>query len=765
MEYAHKEGVMAKSYQRVVANLVESYGGWSRIEACLADGRMTDKLFPYHNLFSPIHVNSIKLKNRIVMGPMGNVGMPDETGRPSNKMIQYFVERAKGGVGLITSGLVLASNNVEASVTELGNLSLLPRIDRSRTVFPGWRVLAESVHAYGAKFFIQISPGLGRVASPECLIKKLRLPVSASWNPNFYMPAVPCRPLRDGECLKIIKNAGQAAANAKALLIDGVYLHGHEGYLLEQMVNPAFNRRKLGRFANWQTFGIELVKHIRERVGEYYPIMYRIDLSLALNETYGKRMAEVSSLKKFRKERIVEMTLDYMANLVKAGVDMFDVDLGCYDNWWLPHPPASMPPGCYLPIAKLVKDYLAEKKIKSNAGLPVPVVAVGKLGYPDLAERALREGMCDMIMLARPLLADPEWPSKAYAGKTSEICPCIGDQEACLNEFIEGGHLQCAVNPRTGFEDVLCAELTPTSKPKKVAVVGAGPAGVLCACTAAERGHEVTLFEKLDKVGGQLILGSVPQFKYDVANYLQYLRNLLEKTAQSYKLKLRLHTEATPELLKGENCDAVVTCTGGQPIKLAVEGIDLPHVVQAVDLLRDGSLSTKAQKVMVIGGGSVGCEVAYMLAYEMGNQVTIVEMLPYFMKGDCTANRGHLIHYLEKAGVRLLNCAMLKSVGRGSVKILKNVSSTVPDPYNTWSPILPENVKNPLAKKIKVEEQEIELETDLVVLAVGLKADDRLYEACIKERVAPGIRNIGDSFCVGRVFEATKAGYAVGSTL
>jgi 2-enoate reductase len=756
---------MVKSYQSVIANLVESYGGWSRIEERLAEGRMTDKLFPYHHLFSPIQVNSIKLKNRIVMGPMGNVGMADETGRPGNKMIQYFVERARGGVGLITSGLVLASNNVEASVTELGDLSLLPRIDRSRTVFPGWRILAENVHAYGAKFFIQISPGLGRVASPECLIKKLRLPVSASWNPNFYMPAVPCRPLRDGECLKIIKNTGQAAADAKALLIDGVYLHGHEGYLLEQMVNPAFNRRKLGGFANWQTFGIELVKHIRQRVGEYYPIMYRIDLSLALNETYGKRMAEVSSLKKFRKERTVEMTLDYMANLVKAGVDMFDVDLGCYDNWWLPHPPTSMPPGCYLPVAELVKSYLAEKKIKSNAGLPVPVVAVGKLGYPDLAEHALREGMCDMVMLARPLLADPEWPSKAYAGRISEICPCIGDQEACLNEFIEGGHPQCAVNPRTGFEDLLCAELTPVSKPKKVVVVGSGPAGVLCACTAAQRGHQVTLFERLDKVGGQLIPGSVPQFKYDVANYLQYLRNLLEKTAQSYKLKLSLYTEATPELLKSEKCDAVVTCIGGQPIKLAVEGIDLPHVVQAVNLLRDGSLSAKAQKVMVIGGGSVGCEAAYMLACEMGKQVTIVEMLPYFMKGVCTANRGHLIHYLEKAGVRLLNCAMLKSVGRGSVKILKNVSSTVPDPYNTWSPILPENVKNPLAKKIKVEEQEIELETDLVVLAVGLKADDRLYEACVKERVAPEIRNIGDSFCVGRVFEATKAGYAVGSTL
>ncbi len=134
-------------------------------------------------------------------------------------------------------------------------------------------------------------------------------------------------------------------------------------------------------------------------------------------------MRKVGSLKKFVRERTVEMTLDYMANLVKAGVDMFDVDLGCYDNWWLPHPPTPMPPGCYLPVARLVKDYFAEKGVKSNAGLPVPVVAVGKLGYPDLAERALRDGTCDMVMLARPLLADPEWPNKAFAGRVQRHPP------------------------------------------------------------------------------------------------------------------------------------------------------------------------------------------------------------------------------------------------------------------------------------------------------------------------------------------------------
>lgn len=352
-------------------------------------------------------------------------------------MIQYFIERAKGGVGLITSGLVPVSFGIDHSIIELGKLSYFPRIDRSRTVFAAWRDIAAGVHAYGAKFFIQLTPGLGRVGNPQCLVNSLKFPVSSSLNPNFYMSQVPCLPLSGRKLNHIIKNAGQAAADAKAANLDGVYLHGHEGYLLEQMTNPAFNRRALGHFSNWQAFGLDMVREIRRRVGDAYPIMYRIDLSLALNETYGEAI-HGTSMKKFVNGRTVDMTLEYMKNLVAAGVDIFDVDLGCYDNWWLPHPPGSMPPGCFLEVARTVKEFFSANQIRSNAGAEVPVVGVGKLGYPDLAEAALRGRLCDMVMLGRPLLADPEWPNKAYAGQVEDIRPCIGCQEGCLNEFVEG---------------------------------------------------------------------------------------------------------------------------------------------------------------------------------------------------------------------------------------------------------------------------------------------------------------------------------------
>ena len=368
----------------------------------LRRGRMTQDLYPYTALFSPIQVNSLTLKNRLVMGPMGNVGMADELGRPSQRMIRYFVERAQGGVGLITSGLVPVSQGIDPSVTEVGDRSLFPRLDSSRTVFPPWRELAQAIHSHGARFFVQLTPGLGRVGSPECLVKKHRPPVSASWNPSYYMPQVPCRPLTDRECRRIIGRAGQAAADAQALTIDGVYLHGHEGYLLEQMTNPAFNRRKLGRYAcghaaRWQAFGVELVQEIRRRTGPRYPLMYRIDLSLALNATYGERMSKVGSLRKFRRERTVGQTLDYMAALVRAGVDMFDVDLGCYDNWWLPHPPGPLPPGLYLGLAKIVKDDFASpgpplQRRAAGAGRRGGQARLSRPGRERAARRAVRPG-------------------------------------------------------------------------------------------------------------------------------------------------------------------------------------------------------------------------------------------------------------------------------------------------------------------------------------------------------------------------------------
>ncbi len=745
-----------------IQELCDHFGDWFEggVKNCAGNGaRMTKEFYPYTSIFSPIRVNRMTIKNRVVMAPMGNLMMCEEYGRPSEKMIRYFVARAKGGVGLITSGLIPISDRIDPTVTEIGGKVMMPRISPARTLMSGWRDLAQQCHGYGSRFFIQLTPGLGRVGPPTCLVQQTKFPVSASFNRNFYIPELPCLRLSDRKLTRIIKNAGQAAADAKACLIDGVYLHGHEGYLLEQMTNRAFNRRKLGKYADWQRFGLDMVREIRRRVGPNYPIMYRIDLSLALNETYGGRMDQVASLKKFKNGRSVAETLDYMENLVKAGVDLFDVDIGCYDNWWLPHPPAGMPAGCFLPVSRIVKEHFAQKGIRSNAGVEVPVVAVGKLGYPDVCERALRGGDCDMVMLGRPLLADPEWCNKAYEGRVEDICPCIGCQEGCVNEFVEGGHIQCAVNARTGFEDSLPERGPAPEKQKRIAVVGGGPAGIVFAVQAAKRGHTVELLEKSGQLGGRLVPGSVPAVKFDFKNYLDWLNGQVRQAQQLPNFTLRLNTPVTTEWLSGQKFDTIVFAVGTRNACPPIPGLDKVKAVQAVDLLVNPGLLGDAKKVVVAGGGVVGCETAYWLRYEQGREVKVVEMLPNFMEGVCTANRGHLLHYMEKAGVELYNCAKVTSFEPGKVHISRNVSKGAPNPYNTWQPLLPENIPNPLAPKLGPETREVTLDADLVVLAMGGRPDDAAYFEALAANAAPEIYNIGDSFAGGRVLEANRAAF------
>ena len=766
----------------LVQQLVGSYDNWpaSRENAsekpglCGSSARMTQELYPYDHLFSPIKINKLTIKNRIVMAPMGNIDMCEETGRPNDMMLQHFFARAKGGCGLLTTGLVPVSHGIDSTVTELDGLTYFPRIDRSRTVMPGWRDLAQGVHAHGSRIFVQLTAGLGRVGNPQCLLTQKKLPVSASFLPNYYIPAIPCMRLSDRKLRRIVTNIGQAAADAHAMAIDGVYLHGHEGYLIEQLSNPAFNHRKLGRYADWRRFGLDMVAEIRRRVGPDYPIMYRIDLSLALEETYDEETLGSTYLGRMRGGRTVEQTLSYMEELVAAGVDVFDVDLGCYDNWWMPHPPASMPAGCFVPVARAVRERFAADGVRSNAGLPVPVVAVGKLGYPDVAERALREGSCDMVMLGRPLLADPEWPNKAFAGRVADIRPCIGCQEGCLNEFVEGGHPQCAVNPRCSFEHLMPESPAPTKSPKRVAVVGAGPAGMVCALAASRRGHAVTLIDASDKLGGKLVAAGAARIKFDVENYRVYLERQVRKQADEGNLTLELGHAATKDALAAARYDAIVCAAGAHeatpPIPGLSELVDAGLAVPATRLLREPELLGQARSVTVIGGGAVGCEVAQWLAVERNvSQVSIVEMLPHMMQGACTANRGHLLHALAGHGVRLLNMTRVEraeqTLGGSLLHVSRNRHKNVPDPYVSWTPILPENVVNPLAPRVGDDWHHEVIASDLVVIACGGQADDSLFYELQQTHAAPELRNIGDGFAPGRVLEAVRAAYRLGTTI
>lgn len=709
----------------------------------------------YDRLFEPGYIGNVRVKNRLIMAPMGNINMADPIGRPLPKMIEYFLERARGGVGLIITGLVPVSFGIDATVSEDNDTTYFPRIDgSSRTRLAGWRDLAAGVKSYDTRLFIQLTAGLGRVGSPEPFLKG-KILKSASLNWNFYVPQVPHFPLSDRAIKKIVASFGQCAVNAKVCGFDGVHLHGHEGYLMDQLTSLPWNRRWLGRYRNRFQFAVDVVREIKKRCGEDFPVIYRLDLTQALRESYGEKIFK----EKFRgKERTVEEGLELCRVLVEAGVDAFDVDKGCYDNWFYPHPPAYFDDAPYAEeMAGRLKDYFKKQ------GINVPVIAVGKLGKPDRALEVLEKGRADFIMLGRPLLADPYWPQKVKEGRVREIIHCIGDQEACVHSFVLGGHPCCAVNPYAGFEDT--KRLEPARILKKVCVIGAGPAGCEAAKTAFRRGHQVTLFEKTDRVGGQLRTGSLMKIKHDLALYidnLQYQMDLLQREG----LDIRYNTEVKVEDVAGQY-DVIICCSGLMPYELSLPGIENIPVIEARKLL-DGGMAVPegVKKVTVVGGGTVGCEVAYSLAYEKGLEVTVVEKQPFLMKGAVHANRAMLLWMMMGLGspagakgqrlaspVKAYTAAFIYRVEPGRVLIKANRKRK--DPYTPWSTLIPDNVHNPFDRQLpEGDTEEVAVETDLIVSAIGGRPNNALYYALLRANAAPEIYCVGDAAKPGGAWEA-----------
>ena len=720
----------------------------------------------YEKIFEPGKIGKCKLKNRIIMAPMGNINMADPIGRPMQKMIDYFVERAKGGTGLLITGLIPVSYGIDPTVSEDNDTTYFPRIDgSSRTRLSGWRDLAAGVHAYDSKIFIQLTAGLGRVGSPEPALKG-KLLKSASINKNFYVPQLPHLPFWDITIKKLIKSFGQSALNAKVSGLDGVHLHGHEGYLMDQLTSPTWNRRKLGRYSNKFQFSIDVVKEIKKRCGEDFPIIYRMDLTHALEESYGKEVLK----KKFNnRERKFEEGLEFCKVLAEAGVDAFDVDKGCYDNWFWPHPPAYFDDMPYVEeTAGRLKKYFTENNISAK------VIAIGKLGKPEIAEEALEKDYCDFFMLGRPLLADPYWPSKVAKGNIKEINHCMGDQEGCIQSFILGGHPCCAINPYTGFEDT--KKVVRPEHIKNVAVVGGGPGGCEVAKTAFLRGHKVTLFEKSDSLGGQLIAGSSMSIKHDLARYVANLQYQMGEFQQK-GLEIIFNTEVTAADLKGKY-DVIVCSNGLKPIVPNIEGRDTATWSEARDFLsKKMELPEGVKKVTVIGGGVVGSEIAYSLAFEKGLEVTVIEMLPNIMTGVVHANRSMLLWMMMgngapsghvedaiKVPIKVYNASKVVKLEKGKVHIKANLKRK--EQYTPWQTLIPENIHNPFDKKLNPEEvEDIIIDTDYVIFSTGGCAGDALYYELMKDKAAGEIYCIGDALKPGRAWEAITSGNDVARSI
>jgi 2-enoate reductase len=583
-------------------------------------------------LFEQGKIGNMEVKNRIVMAAMGSRGLCELDGRWSQRGIDYYAARARGGTGLITTGIMPFS--IGESHLADGMWSFRPRVDNVVYV-ARLNELANAVHQHGTKIAAQLTAGFGRVAHITVTSK----PVAPSELPCFWNPSVTTRALTLKEITALIKAFGNAARILKMAEFDAIELHGHEGYLLDQFQTALWNKRtdKYGGDLDGRLrFVMEIIEEIRNAVGSDLAIIYRYG---ATHYLPGGR--------EFEESKEIARRLD------AAGIDAMHVDAGCYDTWHWAHPPVYQPKGCMIDCAELIKPVVK-----------IPVIAVGKLGNPKMAEEVLQEGKADFIAIGRPLLADPDWPNKTRQGRFEDIRPCIGDHDGCLQRVLTARTLSCTVNPQVGMEKEYA--LTPAETLQKVLVIGGGPGGLEAARVAALRGHQVSLWEKSSKLGGNLIPASVPDFKVDVRDLIDYLTTQVRKMG----VDVLLGKEAIVESIHEASPNVVILATGATSLIPQIPGIDRENVVTATDLLM-GSAEV-GEQVIVTGGGFIGCETAVYLA-QQGKKVTVLEMLDDLLLEDInTANRMMLLEMLNKSGVASMTSAKVLEITEKGVVVDTN---------------------------------------------------------------------------------------------
>ena len=638
-------------------------------------------------LFSKGKIGKLELKNRIVMAPMATF-YPSADGYVTTQMIRYYAERAKGGPGLIV---------VEATFPRReGYLPHKPWINDDRFI-PGLKDLTSAMKQAGARVMLQLNTRRARDDGID--------PVSASGVPltkHYRYTGLKPRVLSTKDVEEIVEEFGEAVTRVIRAGFDGLMIHGAHGYLVSEFLSPLLNKRNDkygGNVENRARLALELLEQARREAGGDFPIIFRL--------TVDERRAGGFSLK----DAIVTCQL-----LEKAGVDAIDVVSGVMETYEWVAPPACVPRGYNVHLAAELKKVIS-----------VPVMVAGRINDPYLAEDILQQGKADFVDLGRALLADPQFPKKAKEGLVEDIRKCIACNE-CMNpklrEELDIPYLICAINPACGREQEF--KLTLIGKAKNILVIGGGPAGMEAARIAALRGHEVTLWEKDEKLGGQLNLAIVPPHKEELKNLLTFLVTQVQKLGVGIELK----KEATLTSIKGANPDAVVVATGSTPKIFDIPGGDRPNVSSVNMIL--ASKCELGKRVIIVGGGSVGCETAEFLA-DKGCKVTIVtrrDEIDELAKEVSPFQRWFLIPRLRDKGIEVSVKTKAQKINEGGLVI------------------------------IDIEGKERLLEADNIVLALGGAPNNSLFK--ILEEEISEVYAVGDCIKARRIIHAIHEGATVG---
>ncbi len=661
---------------------------------------MKDKLFEFGK------IGNLEIKNRSVMAPMGTLGLADSEGIPTDRWHEYYVARARGGVGLIITGVQPVTNIHE----ELVKSNMPHTYENPEGYIMQVRETIEAVHAYGTKIFAQLTAGWGRSAIPSVTKRT----VAPSAQPNRFNPANITPEITVDQIKALVTAFGTSAKVCKDAGYDGVEIHAvHEGYLLDQFTIGFYNKRTDeygGSLENRFRIIKEIHDEIRKTCGDNFPISIRYS-SKSMMKGFGQGILPQEVATSEEAGRDLEEGLKAAKMLEEMGYDALNVDAGTYDSWYWNHPPMYFEKGgMYIPYTKPVKDIVN-----------IPIIMSGRMDEPGLADQVLTDQVCDFVAFGRPLLADADLINKMAIKDYKDIRPCLSCHDGCLAKQAGIGRISCAVNAEVGREK---NQLFPALIKKNIAVIGAGPAGLEFARIATLRGHQVEIFEATDAIGGNIKPASKPRFKHDDV----LLINWYEEQMKRLNIKINFNQTIT-ESDQLAQFDEIIVATGSVPIVPNFsKSTNAVPTLTAETVLND--ITNAKENVTIIGAGLVGSELALHLA-QNNRQVNIIDMASDIVGGPhgvCPANYFMLKELFAYHDInQILNAKVLRLTDNGVV--------------------------------VSVDGEEREIVTEQVIMAVGYRNQQADAIREMQQQAPQKVKVIGDAKQIKNIMNAVFEGY------